>query len=593
MVSHRLLSDPAEPAWAPTIASPDGSRDVRLPFRGSTLVELLDARADERPSGLAYVFLRDGEVEDARWTWGDVRRRSLAVAARLRASVADGERALLLYPAGLDFIAAFFGCLQAGVIAVPVPPPQGSGDTAAMARLRAVAADAAPAAVLTTGTMRARWTAEAGECCRPSAGSGRHAVMPGSLRCPWIATDDAVAAGDAAPWRPAASDLAFLQYTSGSTASPRGVMVSHANLLHNLASMFALAGDGSHGPSVSWLPATHDMGLIEGVLHPLYRGDAAYLMSPAAFLQRPLRWLKAISAYRAVRSGGPNFAYDLAARRVTAEARAELDLSGWQVAYSGAEPIRHETLALFTEAFAPCGFRTAAFRTAYGLAEATLVVSAGRWNRPGGGSVSCGRTAAGTSVVIVDPGTGHVCPEGRAGEVWIRGPGVAQGYWRRPDESARVFAAHTADGQGPFLRSGDLGSLIDGELHVTGRLKDLLIVRGVKHFPQDLEHTAEGAHAAVRRGCVAAVAVGTAVGGDVIGILAEIEPRRLDQELEIAGVIDLISATVCEAHGVRPGVVALLPAGVLPKTTSGKLQRFLCREGWLAGAFPVLARTAA
>jgi acyl-CoA synthetase (AMP-forming)/AMP-acid ligase II len=196
-------------------------------------------------------------------------------------------------------------------------------------------------------------------------------------------------------------------------------------------------------------------------------------------------------------------------------------------------------------------------------------------------------------VVIVDPGTGHVCPEGRAGEVWIRGPGVAQGYWRRPDESARVFAAHTADGQGPFLRSGDLGSLIDGELHVTGRLKDLLIVRGVKHFPQDLEHTAEGAHAAVRRGCVAAVAVGTAVGGDVIGILAEIEPRRLDQELEIAGVIDLISTTVCEAHGVRPGVVALLPAGVLPKTTSGKLQRFLCREGWLAGAFPVFARTAA
>ena len=593
MVSHRLLSDAAEPARAPTIDSPAGSRELRLPFRGSTLVELLDARADERPGGLAYVFLRDGEVEDARWTWGEVRRRSLAVAARLRASVAAGERALLLYPAGLDFIAAFFGCLQAGVVAVPVPPPQGSGDSAAMARLRAVAADAAPGAVLTTGTMRARWTAEAGECCRPSAGSERHAVMPGSLRCPWIATDDAVASGDAAPWRPAAGDLAFLQYTSGSTASPRGVMVSHANLLHNLASMFALAGDCSPGPSVSWLPATHDMGLIEGVLHPLYRGDAAYLMSPAAFLQRPLRWLKAISAYRAVRSGGPNFAYDLAARRVTAEARAELDLGGWQVAYSGAEPIRHETLALFTEAFAPCGFRTAAFRTAYGLAEATLVVSAGRWNRPGGGSVSCGRTAAGTSVVIVDPGTGHVCPEGRAGEVWIRGPGVAQGYWRRPDESARVFAAHTADGQGPFLRSGDLGSLIDGELHVTGRLKDLLIVRGVKHFPQDLEHTAEGAHAAVRRGCVAAVAVGTAVGGDVIGILAEIEPRRLDQELEIAGVLDLISTTVCEAHGVRPGVVALLPAGVLPKTTSGKLQRFLCREGWLAGAFPVLARTAA
>ena len=591
-MSHRLMSDLPEQARPPVPALADRSRGLRLPFQGSTLVELLKQRAASQPGGLGYVFLRNGEIEDARWTWGELHQRSLAIAARLGASVSAGERALLLYPPGLEFIAAFFGCLQAGVIAVPVPLPQGTGNAAAMARLRAIAADASPAAVLTTAAVRTRWTADAGEICGPAESRTGRASMPGSLRCPWYATDDLQGVSGAVPGQPAASDVAFLQYTSGSTASPRGVMVSHANLVHNLSGAFLLSGDAAHNPSVSWLPATHDMGLIEGVLQPLYRGDTAYLMSPAAFLQRPLRWLAAISNYRAARSGGPNFAYDLAARRVTPEARAELDLSSWQVAYSGAEPIRHESLALFADAFAPCGFRAAAFRTAYGLAEATLLVSAGRWRPSGPGPVSCGRPAAGTTVLIVDPGTFRPCSEGRAGEIWIGGPGVAQGYWKRPDESARVFAARTVDGRGPFLRSGDLGCVIHGELYVTGRLKDLLIVRGAKHFPQDLEHTAEGAHVVVRRGCVAAVALGTGVDGDAIGILAEVEPRRLDEGLETADVTEVISTAICEAHGVRPGVVALLPAGSLPKTTSGKLQRFLCREGWLAGAFPVLARTA-
>jgi len=260
IVSHRLMSDLPEQARPPVPALADRSRGLRLPFQGSTLVELLKQRAASQPGGLGYVFLRNGEIEDARWTWGELHQRSLAIAARLGASVSAGERALLLYPPGLEFIAAFFGCLQAGVIAVPVPLPQGTGDAAAMARLRAIAADASPAAVLTTAAVRTRWTADAGEICGPAESRTGRASMPGSLRCPWYTTDDLQGVSGAVPGQPAASNVAFLQYTSGSTASPRGVMVSHANLVHNLSGAFLLSGDAAHNPSVSWLPATHDMG---------------------------------------------------------------------------------------------------------------------------------------------------------------------------------------------------------------------------------------------------------------------------------------------------------------------------------------------
>ena len=298
-----------------------------------------------------------------------------------------------------------------------------------------------------------------------------------------------------------------------------------------------------------------------------------------------------MSKYRASRSGAPNFAYDLCVRRVTHQARRELDLSAWQDAYNGAEPIRSETLAAFAEAFAGCGFSRDAFRPCYGLAEATLVVSAGHWGGDRNDPVSCGSTAVGTAVVIVDPETRQPCPEGCAGEIWIRGAGVARGYWDLADETARTFGMRTADGQGGFLRSGDVGYVHAGALHVTGRLKDILIVRGSKHFPQDLEHTAEGAHLSVRRGCVAAVSVSSGVEGDVIAILAELDPRCLAEFAECAPARDValrIKAAICETHGVMPQVVALVPPGALPRTTSGKLQRFLCRDGWLARTLPVI-----
>jgi acyl-CoA synthetase (AMP-forming)/AMP-acid ligase II len=275
---------------------------------------------------------------------------------------------------------------------------------------------------------------------------------------------------------------------------------------------------------------------------------------------------------------------------VTPEARRELDLSAWQDAYNGAEPIRPDTLASFAAVFAECGFRPAAFRPCYGLAEATLVVSAGQWHGSPASPVSCGTTAEGTTVAIVDPETRRPCSDGQTGEIWIRGAGVALGYWNRAEQTARAFGARTMDGRGGFLRSGDLGYVSRGHLYVTGRLKDVLIVRGTKHFPQDLEYTAEGAHIGVRHGCVAAVSVCSGVDGDAIAILAEVEPGRMGEGAAAGDIVRCIRSAICEAYGVLPQVVALLPPGALPKTTSGKLQRFLCRDGWLRDSLPVIER---
>jgi acyl-CoA synthetase (AMP-forming)/AMP-acid ligase II len=300
-----------------------------------------------------------------------------------------------------------------------------------------------------------------------------------------------------------------------------------------------------------------------------------------------------MTTYRASRSGGPNFAYDLCVRRVPAGAREGLDLSAWQDAYNGAEPIRPDTCASFAAAFADCGFSPKAFRPCYGLAEATLLVAAGQWQGSPTDPVSCGPTAEGTTVAVVNPDTCAPCPDGQTGEIWIRGAGVALGYWNRADETARTFGARTADGRAGFLRSGDLGYVRHGDLYVTGRLKDILIVRGAKHFPQDLEYTAEGAHAGIRRGCVAVVSLCSGIDGDAVAILAEVEPRRMEKGADTGDIARRIRSAVCETHGVLPHVVALLPPGALPKTTSGKLQRFACREGWLARTLPVIEEVGA
>ena len=534
-----------------------------VPFRGTTLVEMLRTRAASQPDDLAYTFLADGENPVDELTWSLLDRAARAIAATLQGQLQPGDRALLMYPPGLSFIAGFFGCVYAGVLAVPVMPPQGNRSSRGADRLAAVVADSDARCVLTSSDLRERLL---------------DAV---DLRIVRIVTDG-LPDNAASAWREPAVDgdtIAFLQYTSGSTALPRGVMVSHGNLLHNLSVAFHLGGSDADTVSVSWLPVTHDMGLIEGVLQPAFSGCPAYLMSPAAFLQRPVRWLRAISTYSATRTGGPNFAYDIAASRVTEADRHGLDLRSWRNAYNGAEPVRHDTMLAFSAAYAPNGFRPDTFRPCYGLAESTLLVTAGRWTggSANGGSVPCGHPADGMTVRIVDPVTRAVCAEGESGEIQVAGPSVAHGYWNRPLESSRVFAVD--DGR-CWLTTGDLGSLHDGELHVTGRIKDLLIVRGAKHFPQDLERTAERRHPGVRIGGVAAVAVGSHVRGDRVALIAEIDPREVaeDRRMRLMGEL---RQSIAEEHGIQLYGVALVPPGTVPKTTSGKLQRFLCRDAWM------------
>lgn len=574
-----------------------------------TLIDILRRRATDNADTLAYTFLVDGEREGPRLTYGDLDRSARAIAVMLRdRGVRQGNRVLLLYPPGLDFIAAFFGCAYAGVVAVPSFPPHPSQFARALPRLVGIAGDAQLSAVLSTSDIAASATA-----------MSRYAPMLG--RFPWIPTD-ATPADACDGWSDpqiTPDSLAFLQYTSGSTASPKGVMVSHANLLHNLGYANHVEENDATSVSVSWLPVIHDMGLIEGVLEPAYAGYPAYLMSPAAFLQRPIRWLRAISRYRATNSGGPNFAYDLCARRINNRQREELDLRSWRVAYNGAEPIRAETLTAFYEKFRKVGFRWRSFYPVYGLAEATLLVASGgrsdeptiheaeasslargvltRPTEPASMPrtlVACGSGGCNTRILIVDPATSVQCDDRQVGEIWVSSPSVARGYWGKARETAEIFDAHVSTGEGPFLRTGDLGVMADGEVVVTGRLKDVLIVRGLKHYPQDLELTAERQHPALRAGCSAAFAVDSD-GGDAVAIALEVDPRRLASDCveclhQFREIATSVRRAIADEHGIVLYAVSLLQRGAIPKTSSGKLRRQACRTAFLDGTLDEASR---
>jgi len=568
---------------------------VPSPDQSSTLLDLLRGRATANPEQICYVFLADGEVESERLCFGLLDARARAIAAGLRVSTEPGARALLLFPPGLDFVAAFFGCLYAGVVAVPAYPPR---PRRSPARLQGLLEDAQPAAVLTVGALAAHagsWSEE----------------LPGIRDLAWIAVDELGTEG-AEDWRPPTINgdtLAFLQYTSGSTSAPKGVMVSHGNLLHNQKLIQEAFRQTDESVIVSWLPMYHDMGLIGTLLQPLYVGGRCYLMAPAAFLLRPFRWLQAISKYHATTSGGPNFAYDLCVARTSPERRAELDLSSWRVAFNGAEPVRGGTLAGFAEAFASCGFQAESFHPCYGLAEATLLVAASGARLPrrmevdaaelernrvspadgGRELVSCGAAAGGQWVEIVDPESLQPCAPGRVGEIWVSGPSVARGYWEREEPTRQIFQARLAGGSPPFLRTGDLGFFHGGELFVTGRIKDLIILRGRNHYPQDIELTVEASHPALRPGCGAAFAVAEE-GEERLVVVHEVE-RRADVDPAI--VAEAVRRAVAEEHEVAVHEVVLLRAGTIPKTTSGKIQRGACRGLYVSGGLEVVARSAA
>lgn len=541
--------------------------------RASSLTELLERRAAAAPEERAYTFLADGESEAGVLSWGELEGKACSLASVLAQAFPPGERVVLLYPAGLDFLVAFFGCLLARLIPAPCEIPR---NERSFPRFRAIVEDCQPAVLLTTGQVVAQMQTRLSshpefnrllanlevmttEDLRPASGFRRARIQP------------------EAP--------AYLQYTSGSTADPKGVMVTHANVLHNLAAIDETFQHNEGSVSVTWLPHFHDMGLVYGLLQPLYNGFRCYVMPPAAFIQSPVRWLRAIAKYRATHSGGPNFAYELCVRKVSAKQAAELDLSSWRVAFNGAEPIRASTLEAFAAKFFASGFMRESFHPAYGLAEATLKVTSRDPARPvrvhceeGREIVSCGRPAQGIEVRIVDPETAQKLAEGQTGEIWVSGPSVAQGYWRRPQETIATFGAELDDEPGRFLRTGDLGFVRDGELYVSGRLKDLIIIRGRNHYPQDIELTVEMAHAAVRPGAVAAFAVEDG-GAERLVVTAELDRGREKYATE---VVASIRRAVAEAHEIPVWCVVLLRTGTISKTTSGKIQRRLMRDRFLA-----------
>ena len=570
-------------------------------FGPPTLVELLQRRAELQGPRLAYTFLVDGESEEVRISYAELDRQARAIAAWLQSRGLEGERALLLFPAGLEFIAAFFGCLYAGVVAVPAYPPRMNRS---LDRIQAIACDAQAKVALTTQSVLERVTPVLRQ-------------TPELERVTWLDTDS-VPAGIEQSWRKPGSKsgtLAFLQYTSGSTGTPKGVMLTHANLLHNCGQISYAFEMTRSVSGVFWLPSYHDMGLVGGVLCPLYQGAPNVIMSPMSFLQRPYRWLQAISRHRAIVSGGPNFAYDLCVRKITPQQRATLDLSSWTIAFNGAEPVRSETLDRFAEMFEPCGFRREAFYPCYGLAEATLIVSGGLKAAPpvvrafdakalenrqvvelpamdegARRLVGSGQVLADEEIVIADPETLTRCGPRQVGEIWVKNPSVAQGYWRRPDDTEHAFRARLRDnGKGDYLRTGDLGFFQDGELFVAGRLKDLIIIRGLNHYPHDIELTVEKCHSAVRPGSGAAFTVDVDNEPKLI-IVYEVERR---QQGEVDEVFEAIRREVGREHELQVDSIVLIKPGSIPKTSSGKIQRHACRKAYLDGSLEEVARSSA
>ncbi|MCX4448251.1 non-ribosomal peptide synthetase [Streptomyces sp. NBC_01789] len=558
-----------------------------------SLVDILHQRATHQGDDIAYTFV-DGALAHS-LTYADLFRRAEGVARELRAIGVPGDRALLLCPPGLDFVAAMFGCMMAGFVAVPTYPQRaGRSDS----RLAAVVADARPRAALTTRALLRKLDAVA---ALPDSIARIALDAPAGLP-PTTAVD-----------RPDPAAPALLQYTSGSTASPRGVTVTHANLLHNSRIIGSSFETDAHSHAVIWLPSYHDMGLIGGIFQPLYAGFPVTLMAPLAFLQSPFAWLRQISETGATVSGGPNFAYDLCVQRVTEEELGQLDLSSWRVAFNGAEPVRAETLERFAERFSVCGFRPEAFLPCYGLAESTLLVSSGesaaapvircfdrdalagsdvRRSGEGGSAsarlVGAGRPRPELDVRIVDPGTRRPSPPGRVGEIWVSGPSVAAGgYWNQPELSAETFEARLADGTGTYLRTGDLGFLDEGELFVTGRQKDLVIIRGRNHYPQDIEESATRAHPALRPDGAAAFSVDES-GEERLVVVHEVEVGRDD--LPAAEIAAAVRRQVLRDHELPVFEVVLVRSRSVPRTTSGKVQRGRCKQRHLAGELLVVAR---
>jgi acyl-CoA synthetase (AMP-forming)/AMP-acid ligase II/thioesterase domain-containing protein/acyl carrier protein len=576
--------------------------EPKVKISGETLVDVLRGRAIQEPDRLAFSFLPSGETEESRFTYAELDLRARAIGAWLSSASALGDRVLLLSPSGPEFVSAVFGCLYRGAVAVPAYPLDPARIGSTLSRLRQILEDAKPVVALTAASSLA--FVEDLVRIHPDLGSVR-----------WIAAES-IPSDLARDWeRPPihADTLAILQYTSGSLAAPKGVMVNHRNVLENEKMIREVHDYSENNTFVGWIPLAHDWGLINNIFQPLYSGAPSVLMPPEAFLQKPVRWLQTISRYKNVTSGGPGFAYELCVSKIRSEEREGLNLENWICAGVGASPVHPATLDRFAAAFKDCGFRRQAFYCGYGLAEATLLVSDSEKSKeprilrvqktslerndvvidppedaPANFIVSCGKAPFAERIVIVDPQSCAACPPGRVGEIWVSGPNIAQGYWNNPKDTDHTFGASLKDsGDGQFLRTGDLGFLREGELFVTGRLKDLIIIRGRNLYPEDVELTVARCHKGLRPGCTVAFSVQ----GEFDERLVIVQEVRASHQSALVEIIDTIRRAILREHEAVAHTVVLVQERSIPKTSSGKLRRPACRSAFLSGRLEVLKQS--
>ena len=560
----------------------------------SSIVEILQKMAIAKPNATAYIFLEDGENKEVKLTYKELEDSVKAIALRLQSSVGRGSRALLVYPynGSLDFIKAFFGCLYAGVVAVPCHPPMNRLTTA---EIQTRLVDAEAAIVLSNTELLPQLQKQFSSTCS-------------SLQ--WLDTTKITTANNYSVPEIDSDSLAFLQYTSGSTGEPKGVTIAHRCLLQNQEMLRLAFGHDENSVGVGWLPLFHDMGLIGNVIQTVYLGACCVMMSPVSFVQKPIRWLQAISKYRATTSGAPNFAYDLLCDRVSESQLKQLDLSNWKLAFCGAEPVKETTINRFSDKFATCGFKKAAFYPCYGMAEATLMITGGDYRQPPtikyvdkialeenqvvigehNGKrvttiVSAGYPWLDGEIAISNPQTLTECSPNEVGEIWYSSSSVGDGYWRRAEATQKTFQATLNNKQ--YLRTGDLGFIVDGELYITGRLNDVLVFWGLNHYPQQIERTVEESHVALKPNCGAAISVN--VSGERLVIIQEIE-RSHRRSFVLEDVVESIRWAIFQQHFIDVYSIVLLKPGGLPKTSSGKVQRNATKAQYLEQNLSIMAQ---
>jgi acyl-CoA synthetase (AMP-forming)/AMP-acid ligase II len=564
-----------------------------------TLPEVLRARADESPGKTAYIFLRDGESDEEKITYGELCQESNEIANILTNLNLKGDRALMLYPPGLSFIKALFGCFYAGVIAVPAYPPR---KNRSLDRIKTLVADSGPKIVLTTHDIYRTFERSFSDV---EELKGLTWIPTDAPNLPSSPPPRFPASMPPCPYAPLPSDTALLQYTSGSTGQPKGVMVTHQNLMRNLEFLRQAFELGPETIAVHWLPVFHDMGLVFGVMEPIYCGYLGILMPPVSFIQKPIRWLKAISTYHATLGGAPNFAYDLCVSGIPENDCRDLDLSKLKTLYNGAEPVRKKTLDTFTEKFRRYGFKPEKFYPTYGMAEATLILSGGMVsekpvilyvdkaeieknsikitdeNDPNAYSlVSVGQPRIDTKIITVDPVTFEPCYEDKIGEIWVSGSIVTKGYWNNIKATSLIFGAFTRGNQeGPYLRTGDLGFFHKGELYISGRLKDLIIIHGRNYYPQDIEFIAEKCHPALRPNASAAFSINVDDKEKLV-IVSEVERTAL-RDINVEEICNAVRQKINEEMELVVYAVRLIRTASIPITSSGKIRRRACRDGFL------------